>query len=170
LDVGAPTISREMEVAAVNAIAELAQAEQSDIVAMAYGDQPRGFGPEYLIPRPFDPRLIGKIAPAVPRAAMESGVATRPITDFEAYSDRLNQFVYQSGLIMKPVFTAAKHAPKRVVYCEGEDERGLRAVQQVVDEGLARPTLVGRREVVRMRIERLGLRLKAEADYDLVDP
>ena len=170
LDVGATSITREMEVAAVTAIAELAQAEQSDIVAAAYGEQNLSFGPEYLIPRPFDPRLIAKVAPAVARAAMESGVATRPIADFDAYRERLNQFVYQSGLIMKPVFAAAKNAPKRVVYCEGEDERVLRAVQQVVDEGIARPTLVGRREVVETRIERLGLRLKAGADYDLVDP
>jgi malate dehydrogenase (oxaloacetate-decarboxylating)(NADP+) len=170
LDVGATTITREMEVAAVKAIAELAQAEQSDIVAMAYGEQNLSFGPDYLIPRPFDPRLIAKIAPAVARAAMESGVATRPIADFDAYAERMNQFVYQSGLIMKPIFAAAKDAPKRVVYCEGEDERVLRAVQQVVDEGITRPTLVGRREVVKMRIERLGLRLKADADYDLVDP
>jgi len=170
LDVGATTITREMELAAVKAIAELAQAEQSDIVAAAYGEQNLSFGPEYLIPRPFDPRLIAKVAPAVARAAMESGVATRPIADFDAYGERLNQFVYQSGLIMKPVFAAAKNAPKRVVYCEGEDERVLRAVQQVVDEGIARPTLVGRREVVQTRIERLGLRLKAGVDYDLVDP
>ena len=170
LDVGATTITREMELAAVKAIAELAQAEQSDIVAAAYGEQNLSFGPEYLIPRPFDPRLIAKVAPAVARAAMESGVATRPIADFDAYGERLNQFVYQSGLIMKPVFAAAKNAPKRVVYCEGEDERVLRAVQQVVDEGIARPTLVGRREVVQTRIERLGLRLKAGTDYDLVDP
>ena len=170
LDVGATTITREMEVAAVKAIADLAQAEQSDIVAAAYGERNLSFGPEYLIPRPFDPRLIANVAPAVARAAMASGVATRPIADFDAYRERLNQFVYQSGLIMKPLFAAAKNAPKRVVYCEGEDERVLRAVQQVVDEGMARPTLVGRREVVETRIERLGLRLKAGADYDLVDP
>jgi malate dehydrogenase (oxaloacetate-decarboxylating)(NADP+) len=170
LDVGATTITREMELAAVKAIAELAQAEQSDIAARAYGDQHLSFGPDYLIPRPFDPRLIGKIAPAVARAAMESGVATRPIADFDAYSDRLNQFVYQSGLIMKPVFEAAKAAPKRVVYTEGEDERVLRAAQVVVDEGMARPTLVGRREVIRTRLERLGLRLKVGEDFDLVDP
>ncbi len=169
LDVGATTITREMELAAVKAIAELAQAEQSDIVAVAYGEQNLSFGPEYLIPRPFDPRLIAKVAPAVARAAMESGVAKRPITDFDAYRERLNQFVYQSGLIMKPVFAAAKRAPKRVVYCEGEDERVLRAVQQVVDEGIARPTLVGRREVIQARVERLGLRLKARVDYDAVD-
>jgi malate dehydrogenase (oxaloacetate-decarboxylating)(NADP+) len=170
LDVGATTITREMELAAVKAIAELAQAEQSDIVAMAYGEQHLSFGPEYLIPRPFDPRLIGKIAPAVARAAMAGGVATRPITDFEAYSDRLNQFVYQSGLIMKPVFEAAKAAPKRVVYAEGEDERVLRAAQAVVDEGLARPTLIGRRDVIEARVERLGLRLRQGVDFDLVDP
>jgi malate dehydrogenase (oxaloacetate-decarboxylating)(NADP+) len=119
---------------------------------MAYGEQNLSFGPEYLIPRPFDPRLIGKVAPAVARAAMASGVATRPIEDFDAYSDRLNQFVYQSGLIMKPVFDAAKTAPKRVVYTEGEDERVLRAAQAVVYEGLARPTLIGRRDVVQLRI------------------
>jgi len=170
LDVGATTITREMELAAVKAIAELAQAEQSDIAARAYGDQHLSFGPEYLIPRPFDPRLIGKIAPAVARAAMASGVATRPIADFDAYSDRLNQFVYQSGLIMKPVFEAAKAAPKRVVYAEGEDERVLHAAQVVVDEGMARPTLVGRREVIRARLERLGLRLRVDEDFDLVDP
>jgi malate dehydrogenase (oxaloacetate-decarboxylating)(NADP+) len=170
LDVGATTITREMEFATVKAIAELARAEQSDITARAYGDRHLSFGPEYLIPRPFDPRLIGKIAPAVARAAMASGVATRPIADFDAYSDRLDQFVYQSGLIMKPVFETAKAAPRRVVYTEGEDERVLRAAQVVVDEGMARPTLVGRREVVHARIERLGLRLRAEEDFDLVDP
>jgi malate dehydrogenase (oxaloacetate-decarboxylating)(NADP+) len=170
LDVGASAITREMELAAVHAIAELAQAEQSDIVARAYGDRQLSFGPDYLIPRPFDPRLIGKIAPAVARAAMASGVATRPIADLDAYRERLNQFVYQSGLIMKPVFEAAKTSPRRVVYAEGEDERVLRAAQVVVDEGMARPTLVGRREVVAARVERLGLRLKADRDFDLVDP
>jgi malate dehydrogenase (oxaloacetate-decarboxylating)(NADP+) len=170
LDVGATTITREMELAVVRAIADLARAEQSDIAARAYGDRHLSFGPEYLIPRPFDPRLIGKIAPAVARAAMESGVATRPIADFDTYSDRLNQFVYQSGLIMKPVFEAAKASPRRVVYTEGEDERVLRAAQVVVDEGMARPTLVGRREVVHARIERLGLRLRVGEDFDLVDP
>ena len=170
LDVGATSITREMELAVVKAIADLARAEQSDITARAYGDQHLSFGPEYLIPRPFDPRLIGRIAPAVARAAMESGVATRPIADFDAYSDRLNQFVYQSGLIMKSVFDAAKASPRRVVYTEGEDERVLRAAQVVVDEGMARPTLVGRREVVGARIERLGLRLRTDVDFDLVDP
>ena len=170
LDVGASTITREMELAAVRAIAELAQAEQSDIVARAYGEQHLSFGPEYLIPRPFDPRLIGKVAPAVARAAIASGVATRPIEDFDAYRDRLNQIVYQSGLIMKPVFEAAKASPRRVVYTEGEDERVLRAAQVVVDERMTRPTLVGRREVVRARLDRLGLRLRIDTDFDLVDP
>ena len=170
LDVGATTITREMEIAAVQAIAELAQAEQSDIVAMAYGEQNLAFGPDYLIPRPFDPRLIAKVAPAVAKAAMESGVATRPIDDFDAYRQRLNQFVYHSGLIMKPVFSAAKQSPKRVVYTQGEDERVLRAVQVVIDEGIARPILVGRPEVVKRRAERLGLRLQRGVNFDLVDP
>jgi malate dehydrogenase (oxaloacetate-decarboxylating)(NADP+) len=170
LDVGATTISREMELAAVQAIAELAQAEQSDIVAMAYGEQNLSFGPDYLIPRPFDPRLIAKVAPAVAQAAMASGVATRPIADLDAYRQRLNQFVYQSGLIMRPVFAAAKATPRRVIYAEGDDERVLRAAQVVVDEGIARPTLVGRPDIVQMRIERLGLRIKRDKDFDLVDP
>ena len=170
LDVGATTINREMELAAVRAIAELAQAEQSDIVALAYGEQDLSFGPEYLIPRPFDPRLIAKIAPAVAKAAMDSGVATRPIEDLEAYRDRLNQFVYQSGFVMKPVFTAAKQAPRRVVYAEGEEERILRAAQVVVDERLARPTLIGRPDVIAKRIEGLGLRIRRGQDFDLVDP
>ena len=170
LDVGATTINREMEIAAVRAIAELAQAEQSDIVALAYGDQELSFGPEYLIPRPFDPRLIAKIAPAVAQAAMDSGVATRPIEDFDAYRDRLNQFVYQSGFVMKPVFAAAKQAPRRIVYAEGEEERILRAAQVVIDERIARPVLIGRPDVIETRIERLGLRLKRDRDFELVDP
>ena len=170
LDVGATAITREMELAAVRAIAELAQAEQSDIVANAYGGQELSFGPEYLIPRPFDPRLIAKIAPEVAKAAMDSGVATRPIADLEAYRQSLNEFVYHSGLIMKPVFTAAKTSPRRVVYAEGEDERVLRAAQVVVDEAMARPTLIGRPAVIQARIERLGLRLKRERDFELVDP
>jgi malate dehydrogenase (oxaloacetate-decarboxylating)(NADP+) len=170
LDVGATTINEPMKLAAVRAIADLALAEQSDIVANAYGHQDVSFGPEYLIPRPFDPRLIVKIAPAVAKAAMASGVATAPIEDFGAYIDRLNEFVYHSGLIMKPVFGAAKESPRRVVYTEGEDERVLRAVQVVVDEGLARPILVGRKDVVKRRIERFGLRLKAGKDFELTDP
>jgi malate dehydrogenase (oxaloacetate-decarboxylating)(NADP+) len=170
LDVGATTINRDMELAAVRAIAELAQVEQSDIVALAYGEQELSFGADYLIPRPFDPRLIAKVAPAVAKAAMESGVATRPITDLDAYRDRLNQFVYQSGFVMKPVFEAAKQSRKRIVYAEGEEERILRAAQVVVDERIARPVLIGRPEVIDTRIERLGLRLKRDADFDLVDP
>jgi malate dehydrogenase (oxaloacetate-decarboxylating)(NADP+) len=170
LDVGATTINREMELAAVKAIAELAQVEQSDIAAAAYGEQNLSFGPDYLIPRPFDPRLISRIAPAVAEAAIRSGVATRPIADFDAYRERLNQYVFQSGLIMRPVFAAAKQAPKRVVYAEGEEERFLRAAQVVVDEGLARPVLIGRPQVIEARIERLGLRLQRERHFDLVDP
>ena len=171
LDVGATTINTEMELAAVKAIAALAQAEQSDIVAMAYGEQNISFGPEYLIPRPFDPRLIVKIAPAVARAAMESGVATRPIKDFDAYRDSLQQFVYHSGMIMKPLFAAAKQAQRRrIVYAEGEDERVLRAVQVIVDEKLAFPVLVGRPAVVERRIGHFGLRLQAGRDFDLINP
>ncbi len=170
LDVGATTINEPMKLAAVNAIAELAHAEQSDIVAQAYGSQQVSFGPEYLIPRPFDPRLIVKIAPAVAQAAMESGVATDPIKDFRAYVDKLNEFVYHSGLIMKPVFTAAKEMPKRVVFTEGEDERILRATQVVVDEGLAKPILIGRPAVVKRRIDRAGLRIKPGKDFELVNP
>jgi len=172
LDVGATTINREMELAAVRALAELAQAEQSDRVASAYGfaEGAPSFGPEYLIPKPFDPRLIVKISAAVARAAMDSGVATRPIEDFDAYRDRLYQFVYASGLIMKPVFAAAKRAASnRLVYAEGEDERVLQAIQVVTDEGLARPILVGRPDVINMRIERLGLRIRAGSDFELVN-
>ena len=169
LDVGATTITEEMKLAAVRAIAELAQAEQPDL-ALAYGGKPLSFGPDYIIPKPFDPRLIVKIAPAVAQAAMDSGVATRPIANFDAYHDELLQFVYHSGLIMKPVFSAAKKAPKRLVYCEGEDERVLRAVQVVADEGLARPVLIGRPPVVNQRIQRLGLRIREDQDFDLVNP
>jgi len=170
LDVGATTITTEMELAAVRAIAELAQAETAEQVALAYGIESISFGPEYLIPRPFDPRLIARVAPAVARAAMDSGVATRPIADFEAYRESLSQFVYHSGLIMKPLFAAAKALPKRIVYAEGEDERVLRAVQIVVDEGLAQPLLIGRPQVIEQRIERLGLRVKAGRDFNLVNP
>ncbi|MDP1536982.1 MAG: NADP-dependent malic enzyme [Burkholderiales bacterium] len=170
LDVGATTINRDMEIAAVNAIAALAQAEQSDIVAAAYGEQDLKFGPEYLIPRPFDPRLISTVAPAVARAAMASGVATRPIVDFDAYVQRMTEVVYHSGLIMKPVISIAKKSPKRVVYAEGEQEVVLRAVQVAVDEGIVRPILIGRPDVIKTRIERLGLRLKRDQHYELVDP
>ena len=170
LDAGATRITLEMELAAVEALAELAHAEQSEVVAAAYGGQEDRFGPDYIIPRPFDPRLIATIAPAVAKAAMESGVATRPIEDFSAYRERLSEFVWHSGLIMKPVFTAAKQAPKRVAYCEGEDERVLRAAQEVVNERIARPILVGRPEVIGVRLERLGLRIRADVDFDVVNP
>jgi malate dehydrogenase (oxaloacetate-decarboxylating)(NADP+) len=170
LDVGATTINTEMEVAAVEAIAELAQAETSEQVSLAYGIESISFGPEYIIPRPFDPRLIARVAPAVAKAAMDSGVATRPIQDLAAYRESLAQFVYHSGLIMKPLFTAAKGTPRRIVYAEGEDERVLRAVQIVLDEALAQPTLIGRPQVVEQRMERLGLRMRAGKDFVLVNP
>jgi malate dehydrogenase (oxaloacetate-decarboxylating)(NADP+) len=169
LDVGATTITEEMKLACVRAIAELARAEQSDVVTQAYADTDLCFGPEYLIPKPFDPRLIVKIAPAVAQAAMDSGVATRPISDFDAYRQQLTQFIYHTGLIMKPVFSRAKQAPKRVVYSEGEEERVLRAVQVVVDEALAKPILIGRPEVIAARIEKFGLRIRAGADFELVN-
>jgi malate dehydrogenase (oxaloacetate-decarboxylating)(NADP+) len=170
LDAGATTITEQMKLAAVRAIAELAQAEASDVVAQAYGGESLAFGREYLIPRPFDPRLIVKIAPAVAKAAEESGVATRPIKDFDAYRDKLNSFVYHSGFVMKPVFAAAKKEPRRVIYCEGEDERVLRAVQAVLDEGLAQPVVIGRPEVIDMRIKKAGLRLAAGRDFEIVNP
>ena len=170
LDAGASTITVEMEIAAVYAIAELAQAEQSEVVAAAYAGQTLAFGPEYLIPKPFDPRLMIKIAPAVAQAAAESGVALRPILDMDAYRQKLQSFVYASGTMMKPIFAAAKLASrKRVAYAEGEEERVLRACQIVVDEGLARPTLIGRPAVIAQRIEQFGLRLKEELDYDIVN-
>jgi malate dehydrogenase (oxaloacetate-decarboxylating)(NADP+) len=170
LDCGATTITLEMEIAAVHAIAELAQAEQSEVVAAAYVGEPLAFGPEYLIPKPFDPRLMMKIAPAVAQAAAESGVASRPITDMDAYRERLQGFVYASGTMMKPIFTAAKRAlKKRIAYSEGEEERVLRASQIVVDEGIARPTLIGRPAVIAERIEKFGLRLREELDYDVVN-
>ncbi len=170
MDAGATAINEEMKAACVKALAELARAEADEIVAQAYGGQELNFGPEYLIPKPFDPRLLGKLAPAVARAAMESGVATRPIEDFDAYYQRLNEFVFRSGLIMKPLLDQAKLAPKRVVYAEGESTRVLRAVQQAVDEALVEPILIGRRDVVAMRLERLGLRMKIGEHFELVDP
>jgi len=171
LDVGATRITEEMKLAATHAIAELAQAEQSPIVAMAYGAQTSlAFGPDYIIPKPFDPRLIVKIAPAVAKAAMDSGAATRPLADLNAYRERLNAFVYHSGLIMKPVFDAARRDPKRVVYCEGEDDRVLHAVQAVVEEGLARPILIGRPEVVNARLQKAGLRMEPGRQFELVNP
>ena len=173
LDCGATTITREMEIATVRAIAELAQAEQSDIVASTYGITNLSFGPEYLIPKPFDPRLMIKIAPAVAKAAEESGVASRPIADMDAYVDKLQQFVYHSGTFMKPIFQIAKKAPagrKRIVFAEGEEERVLRAVQVVVDEKLAKPILVGRPAVLAQRIEKFGLRLRPDVDFEVINP
>ncbi|MDP2164247.1 MAG: NADP-dependent malic enzyme [Hydrogenophaga sp.] len=170
LDAGASTITDEMEIAAVHAIAELAQAEQSEVVAAAYAGEKLAFGPEYLIPKPFDPRLMMKIAPAVAQAAADSGVALRPVTDMDAYKQRLQSFVFASGTIMKPIYAAAKTATrKRVAYAEGEEERVLRACQIVVDENLARPTLIGRPRVIAERIEKFGLRLKEDLDYDVVN-
>jgi malate dehydrogenase (oxaloacetate-decarboxylating)(NADP+) len=169
LDVGATTINEAMKIAAVKAIADLATAEQSDVVAAAYGEQNVRFGPEYLIPRPFDPRLIVQIAPAVAEAVMDSGVATRPIENFGAYRDSLQQFVYNTGFIMKPLFAAAKQSPQRIVYAEGEDERVLRAVQVVVDEGLAKPILIGRPAVIERYIERHALRIKPGVDFELIN-
>ena len=170
LDVGATAINEAMKVAAVRAIADLATKAADEQVAAAYGGEPPAFGPENLIPRPFDPRLIFEIAPAVARAAMDSGVATRPIADFDAYRQRLSEFVYRSGFLMRPIFERAKQKPMRIVYADGEDERVLRAAQTVVDERLARPILVGRRETIRKRIERLGLRLRLDEDVELRNP
>ncbi|HOX67151.1 MAG TPA: NADP-dependent malic enzyme [Burkholderiaceae bacterium] len=170
LDSGATTITVEMEIAAVHAIADLAQAEQSEVVAAAYAGANLSFGPEYLIPKPFDPRLMIRIAAAVAEAAAASGVAARPVLDMDAYRERLQSFVYASGTTMKPIFNLAKRAlQKRVAYAEGEDERVLRAAQIVIDEGLARPTLIGRPEVIGARIEKFGLRLEAGRDYDVVN-
>ena len=170
LDSGATTITDAMEIASVRAIAELAQAEQSEVVAAAYAGANLSFGPEYLIPKPFDPRLMMMIAPAVAQAAADSGVAQRPIKDMAAYREKLQTFVYASGQTMRPIFNLAKRAErKRVAFAEGEDERVLRAVQVVVDEGLARPTLIGRPAIIAKRIEAFGLRLKEELDYDIVN-
>jgi malate dehydrogenase (oxaloacetate-decarboxylating)(NADP+) len=175
LDVGATTITTEMEIAAVRAIAGLAQEEQSDVVASAYGITNLSFGREYLIPKPFDPRLITRIAPAVAEAAMASGVATRPIADMSAYRDQLQQFVYHSGTFMKPIFAMAKNAVasggrSRVVFAEGEEERVLRAVQVVIDEKIAMPILIGRPSVIAERVERFGLRMRPGTDVEVVNP
>src|SRR5215203_6137649 len=170
LDVGASTINEEMKLAAVRAIAELAQAEQSDVVTAAYGIQDISFGPDYLIPRPFDPRLITKVAPAVAQAAMESGVATRPYSDIETYRRSLQGFVYTSGTVMQPVFAAAAESgSKRIAYAEGEDDRVLRAAQVVVDERLATPILVGRQDVIAQKIKTLGLRLHLGRDAQVAN-
>ncbi|MBQ0933191.1 NADP-dependent malic enzyme [Ideonella alba] len=170
LDCGARTITDEMEIAAVHAIATLAQAEQNDAVAAAYSGATLSFGPEYLIPKPFDPRLMMIIAPAVAQAAAECGVATRPITDLQAYRDKLQTFVYASGTLMKPIFAVAKRAKnRRVAFAEGEDRRVLRALQVIVDENLARPVLVGRASVIKTRIEKLGLRIEEGRDFEIVN-
>ncbi len=170
LDCGATKITEAMKLACVREIAALAKAEISDEVAGAYAGQELKFGPDYLIPKPFDSRLILRIAPAVAQAAAESGVATRPIADLDAYRQSLNRFVYQTGMVMRPVFAVAKARPARVVYADGEDERVLRALQVVKDEALATPHLVGRPAVIDMRIERAGLRLKRGVDFEVTDP
>ncbi|EJY8600596.1 TPA: NADP-dependent oxaloacetate-decarboxylating malate dehydrogenase [Salmonella enterica] len=169
LDVGATAINEEMKLAAVRAIAELAHAEQSEVVTSAYGDQDLSFGPEYIIPKPFDPRLIVKIAPAVAKAAMDSGVATRPIADFDAYIDKLTEFVYKTNLFMKPIFSQARKDPKRVVLPEGEEARVLHATQELITLGLAKPILIGRPSVIEMRIQKLGLQIKAGVDFEIVN-
>ena len=170
LDVGATTINEEMKLAAIRAIAALAREAPSDVVERAAGGEVRSFGGGSLIPNPFDPRLILRIAPAVARAAMDSGVATRPIADFAQYQERLNGFVFRSGFIMKPVFAQAKVAPKRVVYAEGEDERVLRAAQVAIEEGLARPILIGRPSVIETRLARFGLSIRPGREFELVNP
>ncbi len=170
LDVGATTINEEMKIATVKAIADLAMAESSEIVANAYKGEDLNFGADYLIPKPFDLRLIVEIAPAVAKAAMDSGVATKPIEDFDAYRERLGRFVFRSGMLMKPVFDRARQIPKRLVFAEGEDERVLRAVQVLVDDGLAKPILVGRPDVIANRVEKLGLRILQDRDFSLTNP
>ncbi|NCH88273.1 NADP-dependent oxaloacetate-decarboxylating malate dehydrogenase [Cronobacter dublinensis] len=169
LDVGATAINEEMKLAAVHAIAELAHAEQSEVVASAYEDQELSFGPDYIIPKPFDPRLIVTIAPAVAKAAMDSGVATRPITDFDAYKDKLTEFVYKTNLFMKPVFNQARKDPKRVVLTEGEEPRVLHATQELITLGLAKPVLIGRPGVIEMRLKKLGLQMEAGKDFEIVN-
>ncbi len=170
LDVGATDINSEMKMAAVEAIAALARETPSDVVARAYGGETRSFGADSIIPSPFDPRLILRIAPAVAKAAMETGVATRPITDFDAYVDKLDHFVFRSGFIMRPLFQQAKQDKKRVIYAEGEDERVLRAVQAVVEEGIARPILVARPNVLETRLQRFGLSIRRDVDFDVINP
>lgn len=171
LDCGAETINEEMKMAAVRAIAALAREEPSDVAARAYSGETPVFGPDYLIPSPFDPRLILRIAPAVAKAAAESGVARRPITDFDAYLDQLNRFVFRSGFVMKPIFTAAKVAErKRVIFSEGEDERVLRAAQVLLEEGIAEPIIIGRPQVIETRLKRYGLRIRPLQDFDVINP
>lgn len=170
LDVGATTINQAMKVACVRALASLAEAESSDVVSAAYGGEIHRFGPEYLIPKPFDPRLFVELSCVVAQAAMETGVATRPLTDMAKYREQLNAFVYRSNMVMRPVFETAKQAPQRVAFAEGEEERVLQAIQTLVDEGLAHPILIGRPSVIEKRIEKLGLRLKLGQDFEIIDP
>lgn len=170
LDVGATTINEEMKVACVKAIADLAMAESSEVVSTAYGGEDDTFGAEYLIPKPFDPRLIGEVAPAVAKAAMDSGVATRPIEDFDAYCEQLNRHVFKSGMLMKPVFDSARRRPKRLVFAEGESKRVLRAVQALLDQNLAQPILIGRPDVIAARVKKLGLRFDPLKDVELCNP
>jgi len=170
LDVGATTINEEMKLAAVTAIAELAREEPSDVAAKAYGGISHTFGPQYLIPSPFDQRLILRIAPAVARAAMASGVAARPIEDFDAYLDRLNRFVFRSGLLMKPIVSAARKAEKRIIFADGEDERVLRAAQVLMEDSIARPILIGRPKILADRCERFGLRIRPDTDFEYINP
>ncbi len=170
LDVGATTINEEMKIACVNALSELAMAEPSDVVKTAYAGQPLTFGPDYLIPKPFDPRLITVVAPAVAKAAMDSGVATRPITDFKHYCDDLSHYVFKSSAVMEPIFERAREQSMRICYAEGEEERVLQAAQQVVDAGLAYPILIGRPDVIETQLADLGLRIRPGRDFDLVNP
>ncbi|MGB0934499.1 MAG: phosphate acyltransferase, partial [Alphaproteobacteria bacterium] len=170
LDVGATTINDEMKMACVRALAALAKAEASDVVVSAYGDEDLQFGPEYIIPKPFDPRLIVELSSAVAKAAMDTGVATRPIEDFSAYRQKLAEFVFKSGMVMRPILDRAAQDKKRLVFADGEEFRVLRAIQIIVDEGLAFPIIIGRADVVKHRIKSLGLRLKKDKDYELVDP
>ena len=170
LDCGATDVNEEMKQAAVKAIADLAMAESSERVADAYAGERLVFGPEYLIPKPFDPRLISEIAPAVAKAAMATGVATRPIEDFDKYQEKLAGFVFRSGMLMKPIFDRARQDPRRIIFAEGEDERVLRAVQALVDDRLARPHLVGRPDVIMKRIERLGLRIQPDVHFGITNP
>jgi len=170
LDVGATTVNDEMKIACVKALAELARKEPSEVVARAFGEAVGGFGPNQIIPKPFDPRLIVELAPAVAKAAMESGVATRPIADFDAYRQQLSQFVFKSGLVMRPVLEQARATSKRVIFSAGEDDRVLRATQVILDERVATPILIGRPEIIRRRAERLGLRFRPGTDVELIDP
>jgi malate dehydrogenase (oxaloacetate-decarboxylating)(NADP+) len=170
LDVGATTINAEMQMACVKALAKLARKEVSDVSTAAYGDKPLQFGPQYLIPKPFDPRLLVDLAVATARAAMKSGAATRPIKDLRAYEEKLRGFLWKTSLVMKPVYESARRDVKRIAYAEGEEELVLRAVQSVIDDGLAEPVLIGRPGVVQSRIEKLGLRIRPGEDFELVNP